>query len=73
MGRAHAVEDQLAAARAAAGGRKGNATMQETLAASAGLIDEHSDKIPRMNRLTLLFEAKHCAPPEDQEVADEDD
>ena len=72
LGRARAVEDQLAVARAAAGGQKANAAMQETLAASAGLIDEHSDKIPRMNRLTQLFEAKHCTPPEGGE-ADADD
>jgi hypothetical protein len=72
LSRAGIVQDQLAVARAATDGQRANSAMQATAAASAGLIDQHSDKIPRMNRLTQLFEAKQCKPPPGSETDDDD-
>lgn len=72
MARMAALQDYAMMARAATEGQRANSAMQATAAASAGLIDRHADKIPRMNRLTQLFEEKQCQPPPGS-MADEDD
>ena len=72
LARAAAIQDYAMMARAATEGQRANAAMQATAGAAAGVIDQHADKIPRMNRLTQLWEAKQCQPPPGSR-ADEDD
>lgn len=72
LARAAAIQDQAMVARAATEGQRANSAMQATAAASAGLIDQHADKFPRMNRLMQLFEAKQCQPPPGSVPDDED-